>query len=537
MFPQKPRWSLALIAVGILTVLINHGCSFEPREFGEVEVTPDGGGMGGSENPVNTEGTGGVPSTVGSECTGDEECSDDLACNGTESCVNEECVAGTPVDCNPNPEECEAACEESEEGFTCRVSPLDRDGDDFFSAACVEAEEPGTDCDDHDADIHPEAVDETCDGIDADCDGVHDIDEGLHQLSGETTTLAPPEGAYNGNVVSDGAYAHSPESASVAIFTSSPLSAGGYFGRSFVFSDEPTSDLGTPNVLGDLPTSGSILAAGAQSYGLFGSDNSVLTFRLLDAEGLLLGTNETFENRSTARGSYSVVSVPGGWLLGFQNDSGDTFYRERRGPDGLPLEPAVAQATTSTYRGAVATTPLRSWMVRRTSEGSVIVEALSSALLPSGSDVILAEEVGLGGVSAVGDPRTNELLVTWRVPDGATHADYFAVTDDQRNVICPATSISQTHGSAGSTTLAAMIPWRDGGFLVVSNRDLGDIVLEHYSRDCERVGDAWLLGSYAGTLDLKIHGDQATGYIVSWLNASGPSGSSRYRRFGPNLCD
>ncbi len=129
-------------------------------------------------------GGGGEPQPV---CSKDADCNDGLACDGTETCVAGVCQPGVSPCTNPDPANCEALCIELDGAASCKIQGQDKDDDGYLSSAC--AVQPGADCDDNSAAVHPGAV-ETCDGIDNDCNGKIDLKDGL-PISGTTVALGP----------------------------------------------------------------------------------------------------------------------------------------------------------------------------------------------------------------------------------------------------------------------------------------------------------------------------------------------------------
>ncbi len=176
--------------------------------------------------------TPGMGGDAGGACSVDEDCSDGVFCNGAERCMPGDgaadrrgCVpASAPCDpeaqiCAEETDRCETNCdvaldfdgdgvdavecggEDCDDGDDdrfpgnpeicdsagvdedCDPSTLggaDLDGDGFEDLACCNTQADGTllcgdDCDDSEASVRPDQVDNTCDGVDNDCDG--DIDE------------------------------------------------------------------------------------------------------------------------------------------------------------------------------------------------------------------------------------------------------------------------------------------------------------------------------------------------------------------------
>jgi len=132
-------------------------------------------------------------------CTSDPDCDDSNVCNGVETCVAGFCQPGTSLDCDDaNPctdDSCDsvlgcvntnntAACDDADactvndvcSNGTCTGDPLDADNDGYQPPACG-----GSDCDDSNAAVNPDA-DEICDDtIDNDCNGDTDDDDAACQ--------------------------------------------------------------------------------------------------------------------------------------------------------------------------------------------------------------------------------------------------------------------------------------------------------------------------------------------------------------------
>jgi len=142
-------------------------------------------------------------------CTADAHCNDGAACNGVETCdlVTGACLSGEEIttcsgatedgccpagcddvsdaDCEASPlaEDCSTLGDEDGDGLAdcddpdcvdepaCVVTCDDIDGDGYEDAACG-----GTDCDDLDPEVNPDASEVCDDGVDNNCDGA--IDEG-----------------------------------------------------------------------------------------------------------------------------------------------------------------------------------------------------------------------------------------------------------------------------------------------------------------------------------------------------------------------
>jgi hypothetical protein len=100
-------------------------------------------------------------------CLRDPDCDDRIACNGAETCSSTGvCVSGAPVDCNDG-DIC--TTDHCVEGFGCRWTPRDDDGDGAINMACG-----GTDCNDGNPNIRPGLTELCEDGIDNDCSGAAD---------------------------------------------------------------------------------------------------------------------------------------------------------------------------------------------------------------------------------------------------------------------------------------------------------------------------------------------------------------------------
>jgi hypothetical protein len=178
------------------------GGSDSGGQGGETDAGDAGrGAEGPSDGGEAGEAGGGGHAEQPTTCDRDRDCNDGNACDGAESCEAGSCVEGKPVTCtNEEPTECDVSCETIEGVASCGHVGRDADLDGFKSAACTA--DPGDDCNDTNAAIHPGAA-EMCDGVDSDCDELADTREAEVKISGELDVLvtanesSPELGAFN----------------------------------------------------------------------------------------------------------------------------------------------------------------------------------------------------------------------------------------------------------------------------------------------------------------------------------------------------
>ena len=156
----------------------------------------------------------------GLSCT-DEECDDLQFCNGLEECTSDGCVPGVAptlddgFDCTLDTcdedldlivhtardelcnDDVECTLDRCDEESGCVATPLDRDGDGFADADCP----GGSDCDDTDPFVNPDAT-EACGNLaDDDCDSDVDFDDADCPAGDRCATVIPlPRvGTYHGS--------------------------------------------------------------------------------------------------------------------------------------------------------------------------------------------------------------------------------------------------------------------------------------------------------------------------------------------------
>lgn len=306
-------------------------------------ANPGGSSSGGTTTLGDTSGTTGDGGTAGDGgfagggaapggiCETNRDCDDGLACNGAERCVDGECTESGEPACNA-PLGCEADCRETAEGAECSLVAIDADNDGAGSALCEE--QPGDDCDDYTASIHPGA-DEVCDGVDQDCDGIEDIDEGF-SLAGEPVHLTVGGGGILGTWSAElGTYAVAEWVSGAARFRL--VDAGG------VAADPMAVD-----AVGGL-TYGA-LASGHGGFAIV-SPSGYGSFQLIDESG-----NQVLEEPQTlyfaeALRVATVVATADGWLTFWTDRSGGSPppYGRRFDVDGTPRdEQALVVGVTST---------------------------------------------------------------------------------------------------------------------------------------------------------------------------------------------
>ncbi len=271
-----------------------------------------GSATGGSGGGGAMGGTGGESTEPAPDCVTPADCPEADTCEKAPTCEDGVCVRGGSECGDFDADNC--ACVESGNG--CVVQGADKDDDGATSALCEV--DPGDDCDDSLATVHPGAG-EVCDGLDNDCDGLLEIDEGLLPFTRRVQTPAPIA-ALSWSPVAEGY--------GVAWQTTVNTTGGAVYDLSFgiVKTDGSFTETVPMVMRGSASTSATSSATSvafgdgefgvARIYGQ-GADNAILRFRRLAATGTAAaGPVVTIDTSATSPQGLQVFStVAGEWFI------------------------------------------------------------------------------------------------------------------------------------------------------------------------------------------------------------------------------
>ncbi|HXK20413.1 MAG TPA: putative metal-binding motif-containing protein [Polyangiaceae bacterium] len=490
---------------------------------------PDAGpvaGAGGESSlaPVAAAGAAGAPTQ---SCVSDRDCDDQLACNGAETCgADGFCEPGLPACENADPAHCSTTCIEVASGKTeCRLAALDVDNDGAGSALCKA--QPGTDCDDSNAAVHPGAT-EICDGLDNDCNGKADLADGL-KLGGTTqeigdstsTKRSTPRVAWAPGAKMFG-FAWRDTKASLT----ETLHIEGRDASDALLLDGRTIDLG------HTATADLAIAGNASSFELAWSSpagvNSDVLAREVTSKGGFTSMPATLATGVQPE-QISVSPTATGWAVawsGITNEDNGDEYVWARVVNGVSLGNLLTL-------GAPTAGGVRSWTFR----------ALGSMLLFTDTEFFDAKAAVLTSQAKLLSSSlttTKTVALTDPQPIGAVGANGFAVATGPE-VLNPTAKRALTLfsssgvktcgpveiGGSGTTTEDLVATPR--GYLVVHTGSLQEV-----SSTCE-VGPLvpFTTDSLGPSAQVKVAGGDQ-GYAVVWTS---PTGVPKRRIFGAGLCN
>ena len=252
------------------------------------------------------------------ECTRNDECEDGDPCNGLHACQAHRCIELAPA-CH---EQDDAACDRcvAIDARHCVTLARDADGDGHRSILCVGAEQPGDDCDDGKASVHPQAS-ELCDGLDNDCNGRIDMEDGL-PLDGQPRYLV--DGRYP-------ALAWSSAGVHGLVYEQA--------GIQYAALDADGKVVSGPSLVAQVPDHFDAvfrpaLSAGGDGFGITWSRDYELGFRRFAIDGTPLGEAVAVASDQPRFRGAQAAPLDDGWLVvfeGYENASAeDTRLLTRR---------------------------------------------------------------------------------------------------------------------------------------------------------------------------------------------------------------
>jgi hypothetical protein len=458
-----PLLALLVIALASLT-----GCG--PRSLGSYEPVhheqPDASPMGPEDAGVSdAHDAGSEPPPA--ECTHDGQCEDGDPCNGLQACRANRCVQVAPACAGEDDEACDRCV--AIDARHCITQARDGDGDGHRSAACVGAQEPGDDCDDQRASVHPQAM-ELCDGLDNDCDGSLDLEDGL-TLAGEAHYLL------------DGRYP--------AVAWSSAGVHGLVYeqtGIQYAALDAEGKVMGAPGLVADVPDHFDgvfrpALSAGHGEFAITWSRDHELGFRRFTPSGMPVGEAVAVASSEPKfRGAQPAALGESDWLVvfeGFASASAEDSMLKARRIDGHDsavgvVETLVGEASNLSGVRSLGERLGIVWSRQDYAAGSSSISwagrAASDSAAQPAIDLASMGGTGLTGPAVIAAGHEGYAVVWHEVaPDSAgTRRMRFVELDSQGNLRCGPVNLTPHFAPDSGLIWPHDMVASDDGFLVAA---------------------------------------------------------------------
>jgi hypothetical protein len=406
---------------------------------------------------------------------------------------------------------------ENDGDYACVIEALDSDQDGYRSALCEV--NPGDDCDDDAAWVHPDA-EEVCDGIDNDCSSTLDLEDGL-ELGGSSNTLSEI-------ATLDVGWSPTLERFGVAhvtrVMTENLTQRSLFLGTIAAGTDY--EQVGLVAELAGAPGSTLRVSWGDNHWALWensgpmGADS--IQAHHVDAEGNLLyqtagGITEGLDAAYRELGDWLVVSGDASLLrlINLASDDPEARLVESDVLDTKALFPRIAALGNA---GAVV------WQANS--------GAIEWALVSQDHEFGEPEELATSGQRPRIAALRDGYALTWATETGFS---YETRTPDG-DALCGPVSVDFGDGVLDDTDTAAVAATELGVVVVALDRADAHVELFRFDRDCELSAQALVFEGPAGPTSVNVAsgGNQVA---VSWTTKSEAGVAGHVRSFGALLCD